>query len=137
MVITAGKPYKLLTGQTGLDLVSLPRTKKAAEFYLYSTINPEDYPWLDHPVETYGVRSVLATMIQEQEGLANDLVGAVHFTILINEDRLKQAGHPKWNDVFFRAYNEKTTHSAVLNSLGAYNAIRGYGYNGRTLAIED
>jgi len=137
VVITAGKPYKLLTGQTGLDLVSLPRTKKAAEFYLYSTINPEDYPWLDHPVETYGVRSVLATMIQEQEGLANDLVGSVHFTILINEDRLKKAGHPKWNEVFFRAYNEKTTHSAVLNSLGAYNAIRSYGYNGRSLAIGD
>ena len=137
VVITAGKPYKLLTGQTGLDLVSLPRTKKAAEFYLYSTISPEDYPWLDHPVETYGVRSVLATMIQEQEGLANDLVGSVHFTILINEDRLKKAGHPKWNEVFFRAYNEKTTHSAVLNSLGAYNAIRSYGYNGRSLAIGD
>jgi len=137
VVITAGKPYKLLSEQTGLDLVSLPRTKKAAEFYLYSTINPEDYPWLDHPVETYGVRSVLATMIQEQEGLANDLVGAVHFTILINEDHLKKDGHPKWNDVFFRAYNEKTTHSAVINSLGAYHAIRSYGYNGRTLAIED
>ena len=53
---------------------------------------------------------MLATMIQEQEGLANDLVGAVHFTILINEDRLKKSGHPKWNEVFFRAYNEKTTH---------------------------
>ena len=137
VVITAGKPYKLLTGQTGLDLVALPRTMKAAEFYLYTTIDQDDYPWLDRPVETYGVRSVLATMIQEQEGLANDLVGSVHFTILINEDHLKKDGHPKWNEVFFRAYNEKTTHSAVLNSLGAYHAIRSYGYNGRTLAIED
>jgi TRAP transporter TAXI family solute receptor len=137
VVITAGKPLKLLSGQTGIDLVSLPRTKKAAEFYLYTTISQEDYPWLEHPVDTYGVRSVLATMIQEQEGLANDLVGAVHFTILINEDQLKQAGHPKWKDVFFRAYNEKTTHSAVINSLGAYNAIRSYGYNSRALAIGD
>ena len=137
VVITAGKPLKLLSEQTGLDLIPLPRTKKAAEFYLYSTINAQDYPWLDHPVETYGVRSVLATMIQEQEGLANDLVGTVHFTILINEDRLKKAGHPKWKEVFFRAYNETTTHSAVLNSLGAYNAIRSYGYSGRTLAIGD
>jgi TRAP transporter TAXI family solute receptor len=137
VVITAGKPYKLLSEQTGLDLVSLPRTRKAAEFYLYTTISQDDYPWLDRPVETYGVRSVLATMIQEQEGLANDLVGTVHFTILINEDRLKKNGHPKWNEVFFRAYNEKTTHSAVLNSLGAYNVIRSYGYNGRTLAIDD
>ncbi|MEN8686492.1 MAG: TAXI family TRAP transporter solute-binding subunit [Desulfuromonadales bacterium] len=137
VVITAGKPFKLLSEQTGLDLISLPRTRKAAEFYLYTTISQEDYPWLDRPVETYGVRSVLATMIQEQEGLASDLVGTVHFTILINEDRLKQQGHPKWNEVFFRAYNEKTTHSAVLNSLGAYNVIRSYGYNARSLAIED
>jgi len=137
VIITAGKPYKLLTGQTGLDLVSLPRTKKAAEFYLYTTINQEDYPWLDHPVETYSVRSVLATMIQEQEGLANDLVGTVHFTILINEDHLKKSGHPKWNEVFFRAYNEKTSHAAVINSLGAYNVIKSYGYDGRNLAIVD
>ncbi len=137
VVITAGKPYKLLTGQTGLDLVSLPRTRKAAEFYLYTTISQEDYPWLDQTVETYGVRSVLATMIQEQEGLANDLVGAVHFTILINEDHLKKAGHPKWNEVFFRSYNEKTSHAAVINSLGAYNVIKSYGYNGRNLAIGD
>jgi len=137
VVITAGKPFKLLSEQTGLDLVSLPRTRKAAEFYLYTTISQNDYPWLDRPVETYGVRSVLATMIQEQEGLASDLVGTVHFTILINEDQLKQQGHPKWNEVFFRAYNEKTTHSAVLNSLGAYNVIRSYGYNVRSLAIED
>ncbi len=137
VVITAGKPYKLLTGQTGLDLVSLPRTRKAAEFYLYTTISQEDYAWLEQPVETYGVRSVLATMIQEQEGLANDLVGAVHFTILINEDHLKKAGHPKWHEVFFRAYNEKTSHAAVINSLGAYNVIKSYGYNGRNLAIGD
>ena len=137
VIITAGKPHMLLTGQTGLDLVSLPRTKKAAEVYLYTAITEEDYPWLEHPVETYGVLSVLATMIQEQEGLANDLVGAVHFTILINEDHLKKAGHPKWNEVFFRAYNEKTSHSAVINSLGAYNVIKSYGYNARNLAISD
>jgi TRAP-type uncharacterized transport system substrate-binding protein len=137
VVITAGKPFKLLAEQTGIDLISLPRTRKAAEIYLYTTISQNDYPWLDRPVETYGVRSVLATMIQEQEGLASDLVGTVHFTILINEDRLKQKGHPKWNEVFFRAYNEKTTHTAVLNSLGAYNVIRSYGYNARSLAIED
>ena len=137
VVITAGKPLKLLTEQTGIDLVSLPRTKKAAEFYLYTTISPADYPWLERPVETYGVRSVLATMIQEQEGLANDLVGAVHFTVLINEEQLKKNGHPKWQEVFFRAYNEKTSHAAVINSLGAYNVIRSYGYDARTLTIGD
>ncbi len=134
VIITAGKPHKLLSEQAGLDLVALPQTSKAAEVYLYTTITPEDYPWLDHPVETYGVRSVLATMIQEQAGLANDLVGTVHFTILINEDRLKKHGHPKWNEVLFKAYNDKIAHEAVLNSLGTCNVIRSYGYDCRDLA---
>lgn len=137
VVITAGKPFKMLAEQTGLDLVSLPRTRKAAEFYLYTSISPADYAWLDRPAETYGVRSVLATMIQEQEGLANDLVGALHFTILINEEQLKKNGHPKWQEVFFRSYNERTSHAGVLNSLSAYNVIKSYGYNARSLVIGD
>lgn len=136
VIITAGKPHKLLTAQSGLDLVSLPRTKKAAEVYVYTTITPKDYAWLDQPIETYGVRSVLATIIQEQEGLANDLVGAVHFTVLVNEDNLKKHGHPKWKDVLFRAYNEQIAHAAVLNSLGACDIIKSYGYSCRSLAKE-
>ncbi|MGK2905811.1 MAG: TAXI family TRAP transporter solute-binding subunit [Desulfuromonadales bacterium] len=137
VIITAGKPFKLLTGQAGLDLVSLPRTRKAAELYLYTSITPQDYAWLDRPVETYGVRSVLATMIQEQEGLANDLVGAVHFTILINEDHLKKQGHPKWQEVPFRGYHENIAHMAVLNSLGACDVIKNYGYDCKALALDD
>jgi TRAP transporter TAXI family solute receptor len=137
VIITAGKPHRLLSEQSGLDLVELPQTSKAAEVYLYTTIAPGDYPWLDHPVATYGVRSVLATMIQEQEGLADDLVGTVHFTILINEERLKKNGHPKWKEVLFKAYNEKITHEAVRNSLGACNVIRNYGYNCRDLAHDN
>jgi TRAP-type uncharacterized transport system substrate-binding protein len=137
VIITAGKPYKLLSEQTGLALVALPRTKKAAEVYLYTSITPEDYAWLDQPVETYGVRSVLATMIQEQEGLANDLVGTVHFTILINEERLKKNGHPKWREVLFKGFNEKIAHHAALESIGACNLIRGYGYNCQDLARDN
>lgn len=137
VIFTAGKPIKMLEGQTGLDLVSLPRTRKAAELYLYSTITPEDYPWLNQPVETYGVRSVLATMIQEQEGLANDLVGAVHFTIQINEDYLKKNGHPKWGEVQFRGFNEKIGHKSVINSLAVCEVMKKYGYDCGALARND
>lgn len=137
VIITAGKPFKLLAGQAGLDLVSLPRTKKAAEVYLYTTITSADYAWLDRPVDTYGVRSVLATMIQEQEGLANDLVGAVHFTTMINENLLKKRGHPKWKEVHFRGFNAKIAHRAVLNSLAVCDVMKGYGYDCRALARED
>lgn len=134
VIITAGKPYKLLHEQSGLDLVPLPQTKKAAEVYLYTAITPQDYPWLDRSVETYGVRSVLATMIQEQEGLANDLVGTVHFSILINEEQLKQTGHPKWNEVLFQGFNEKIAHAAARNSLATCGMLRNFGYNCRDLA---
>lgn len=134
VVITGGKPLNLLAGQTGLDLVELPRTEKAALVYLPTTITSKDYAWLDHPVQTYGVRTVLATMIQEQEGLANDLVGTVHFTILANEKHFKREGHPKWNDVLFTGYNERVAHISVLNSLRACNVIKSYGYECTDLA---
>ena len=136
VVITGGKPLKLLSGQTGLDLVELPRTEKAALVYLPTTITSADYAWLDRPVKTYGVRTVLATMIQEQEGLANDLVGTVHFTIMANERRLKKEGHPKWKDVLFNGFNESVAHVSVLNSLRACNVIKSYGYDCTDLARE-
>ena len=99
------------------------------DIYLHTTITPEDYAWLEQPVETYGVRSVLATMIQEQDGLANNIVGAVHFSIQVNEQELKKHSHPKWNDVLFRGYSEDVGHKAVINSIGACSVIKSFGYN--------
>jgi len=134
VVITSGKPSKLLTEQKGLDLVALPRTRKAANLYLYTTITPDDYPWLKESVETYSVRSVLATMIQEQEGLANNIVGSVHFSIQVNEQELLRTGHPKWQDVQYRGFIEGMSHKAVMTSIGICNVIKGYGYNCGALA---
>ncbi len=129
VIITAGKPFKLLLEQDGLDLVSLPRSKKAVDIYLHTTITPDDYPWLEQSIDTYAVRSVLATMIQEEQGLANNIVGAVHFSIQVNEQKLKKNGHPKWNDVLFRGYSEDVGHEAVINSIGVCNVIKSYGYH--------
>jgi len=137
VIITAGKPDGLLVDQVGLDLVSLPRSRKAVDIYLYTTISAEDYPWLDQPVETYAVRSVLATMIQEQEGLANDLVGTLHFAIQVNEDKLKREGHPKWNDVFFSGHVENGGHIGALQSLGVCNFLKRYGHRCSELLSKD
>jgi TRAP transporter TAXI family solute receptor len=128
VIITSGKPNALLVDQTGLDLVSLPRTRKAAELYLYTDITADDYPWLEQTVETYAVLSVLATMIQEQEGLANDLVGTLHFAMQVNEDKLKQYGHPKWRDVFFTRYIESVGHVGALQSIGVCRYMKRYGH---------
>lgn len=128
VIITAGKPHGLLVNQAGLDLVTLPRTRKAAELYLYTDITSDDYPWLEQPIQTYAVRSVLATMIQEQEGLANDLVGTLHFAIQVNEDKLKSDGHPKWRDVFFTGYIDNFGHVGALQSLGVCKFMKRYGH---------
>jgi TRAP transporter TAXI family solute receptor len=128
VIITAGKPHRLLVDQEGLELVSLQRTRKAVDIYVHTTITPEDYPWLEQPVETYAVRSVLATMIQEQEGLANDLVGTLHFAIQVNEEELKQSGHPKWRDVLFSGFIENAGHVGALQSLGVCNFLKSYGH---------
>lgn len=134
VIVTAGKPSKLLTGQKNLDLVSLPESQKAVNLYLYTTITQEDYPWLKEPANTYSVRSVLATMIQEQQGLANNIVGTVHFSIQVNEQSLRNEGHPKWKDVLFKGFPEGLAHKGVLNSIGACNVIQSFGYHCKDLA---
>ncbi len=128
VIVTAGKPYPLLVEQTGLDLVALPRFDEATDFYSWTSIGPEDYPWLNRDVDVYAVRSVLATMIQEQEGLANDLVSSVHYSLLGNEDELKKTGHPKWSEVQFTGYIKGFSHAGALRSLGICNAIMDFGY---------
>lgn len=128
VIVTAGKPYPLLVQQTGLDLVSLPRFDEATDFYSWTSLGPEDYPWLEREVDVYAVRSVLATMIHEEDGLANDLVSAVHYSLLGNENELKEKGHPKWNDVQFNGYIKDFSHAGARRSLGVCSAIRDFGY---------
>jgi TRAP transporter TAXI family solute receptor len=137
VIMTAGKPVNLLVNQTGIDLVSLPRTRKAAELYLYTNITSDDYPWLEQSVDTYAVLSVLATMIQEQEGLANDLVGTLHFAMQVNEDELKEHGHPKWRDVFFTRYIESVGHVGALQSIGVCKYMKRYGHRCNELVSKE
>jgi TRAP-type uncharacterized transport system substrate-binding protein len=133
VIVTAGKPSPLLVKQTGLDLVSMPRFNKATDFYSWTSLGPEDYSWLKREVDVYSVRSVLATMIQEEDGLANDLVSSVHYSLLVNEDKLKGKGHPKWNDVQFTGYIKGFSHAGAQRSLGVCNAIKGFGYRCRDM----
>lgn len=129
MILTAGKPYPLLVGQKGLELVPLPSFNKSKEYYSRASLGSKDYPWLENEVATYAVRSVLATIIHEEEGLANDLVGSVHLSIRVNQEKLKANGHPKWNDVLFTGYIEGLAHAGALRSLSACKTIKSYGYN--------
>ncbi len=129
VIITAGKPYPLLVGQRGLELVSLPQVSKATDFYSWTSLGAKDYSWIKGEVDTYAVRSVLATMIHEEDGLANDMVGSVHLSLQVNASELKRNGHPKWNDVQFAGYIRGLSHTGAALSLSACNTINGFGYN--------
>jgi len=129
VIITAGKPYPLLVTESGLELVSLPQVSKATDFYSWTSLGPKDYPWIKGDVDTYAVRSVLATMIHEEVGLANDMVGSVHLSLQSNASELKKNGHPKWNDVQFAGYIRGLSHSGAAQSLSACNTIKSFGYN--------
>lgn len=128
VIVTAGKPSPLLVKQTDLDLVTLPRFNKVTDFYTWTSMGPEDYPWLQREVDTFAVSSILATMIQEEKGLANDLVSSVHYSLLGNEDELKEKGHPKWNEVQFGGFIKDFSHAGALRSIGVCNAITDFGY---------
>ena len=129
VIITAGKPYPLLTEQVDLELVSLPQVRTATDFYSWTSLGSRDYSWIKGDVDTYSVRSVLATMIHEENGLANDMVGSVHFSLQTNANELKKNGHPKWNDVLFGGYIKDLSHAGAVMSLRACNTIKGFGYN--------
>ena len=137
VIISAGKPYPLLVDQTGLDLVSMPRFGNVTDFYSWTSLGPTDYAWLKSEVDVYSVRSVLATMIQEEEGLANDLVGSVHYSLRVNEKELKDNGHPKWGDVQFTGYSKNLSHDGALRSLGVCSAMKDFGYRCSDMVSSD
>ena len=129
VIITAGKPYPLLAEQVDLELVSLPQVRTATDFYSWTSLGSKDYSWIKGDVDTYAVRSVLATMIHEENGLANDMVGSVHFSLQTNANKLKKHGHPKWNDVLFGGYIKELSHAGAVMSLRACSTIKGFGYS--------
>lgn len=136
LVVTAGKPYPLLVAQAGIELVSLPKPQKTSQVYARATIEPGDYPWQTQPVDTFSVRSMLATMIHEEEGLANDLVGTVNFSIQTHEEKLKANGHPKWRDVMFRGFVDNFGHIGALRALEVCHQAKRYGYRCSEMSLQ-
>jgi TRAP transporter TAXI family solute receptor len=96
--IVGGQPLQVLSGATGLKLVSLQNPKiDSANIFTKATIPSGTYPWQAGATNTYKVDNVLATFAyknQYQTEIAN-LVSC----IVKNVDNLQANGHPKWRDV--------------------------------------
>lgn len=71
------------------------------EIYEVATINPETYTWVEKPVQTYGVRSVLACSISGEDSDKVQLLTDFLKAIKDNIKELQADGHPIWKVVNF------------------------------------
>ena len=99
MVYVAGSPVNLFKefNNPG-DFHLIPVTnKKVLEFYDYSIIHANTYPWQSRDVKTVAVKGILATL--DYEGQACQHVRKLGEIIVDNIEWLRQYGHPKWKSV--------------------------------------
>lgn len=87
-------------------MVELQNFNGWADNYINDTIYAKDYPWLDHDVPTFSVRTVLlvneAKMTEADKKALNQITNG----ILNKYDILKAQGHPKWKEVDFGAWSD-------------------------------
>ena len=87
-------------------MVELQNFNGWADNYINDTIYAQDYPWLDHDVPTFSVRTVLlvneAKMTEADKKALNEIMNG----ILNKYDILKAQGHPKWKEVDFGAWSD-------------------------------
>ena len=94
MKAEAGKYIKLL----GLD-PKAPDTAKAAKTYFTQTIRAAKYPqWLTEDVPTFAVKSVLVTYDYDVKNTQSNMSRFAR-SLCTNFAKLKQEGHPKWQQV--------------------------------------
>jgi len=105
----SGKPIKALidVGKDGEDKIHLVNIKHPALDSVYSITDiPEGlYPWEPKAVQTYAVKSVLATYNYASEKRQNQVRDLV--TCIKNKlPELQESGHPKWRDVDLESYKD-------------------------------
>lgn len=84
--------------------------------YKRATIKARTYPWLDRPVETAAVGSILVAF--DYRGEHCKAIGAVFAAIVDGIEELRQNGHPKWREVEPRAaLNRKDMYSCARDAL--------------------
>lgn len=77
-----------------------------AKYYIPDTIYATDYPWLDHDVPTFSVRTVLLVNEKKLNDKDREMIKRITNGILNKYDILKAEGHPKWKEVDFGNWSE-------------------------------
>lgn len=89
-----------LPSRTNLKLVPIT-DDELSEVYVKTTIKANTYPWQKNDVQTFAVKSVLATNINNETNAQQENIKKLLLDIKKNIDDLKKTGHPKWKDVDF------------------------------------
>lgn len=100
MIFVAGRPITSLTElkSPNVRLLSIAHPKlDSFKYYTRSMIPENTYPWQPKAVQTYSIKTVLATysFANQYQKEIGDLVGC----ITKNLENLQRDGHPKWRDV--------------------------------------
>lgn len=77
-----------------------------AKNYINDTIYAKDYPWLDHDVPTFAVRTVLIVNESKLTDKEREAVKRIENGILNKYDILKAQGHPKWKEIDFGSWSD-------------------------------
>jgi TRAP transporter TAXI family solute receptor len=101
-IVVAGKPIKFFQdlGASAANHVKLiPFTNPAVEgFYVRSSVPEGIYAWQTKPIQTYAVKSVMATYDYKNPVMGQE-IGKLVSCIVKNLPQLQQTGHPKWKEV--------------------------------------
>ena len=89
-----------LTAENKIKLVPITH-KKLEKLYQKTTIKSGIYKWQKEPVETYAVRSVLATNIEGETAEQHKNIQKMLISIKNENELLKKHGHRKWREVNF------------------------------------
>ena len=87
-------------------MVELQNFNGWADNYINDTIYAKDYPWLDHDVPTFSVRTVLLVNEAKMTEADKKALHQIMNGILNKYDILKAEGHPKWKEVDFGAWSD-------------------------------
>lgn len=87
-------------------MVALEDFNGWAKNYDNDTIYATDYPWLDHDVPTFAVRTVLLVNESKLTDKEREEVNKIVNGILNKYDVLKAQGHPRWKEIDFGDWSD-------------------------------
>jgi TRAP transporter TAXI family solute receptor len=102
MIVVAGTPVSFLKsmGASATGVVKMISINNPAldDFYIRASVPEGIYAWQSTPVQTYAVKSILATYDYKNPAMAAEITKLVT-CIIKQEPNLEVSGHPKWKTV--------------------------------------